>query len=159
NNYCDLVSKKFDELDSKTSTDLCLAERPLDDVVPPLVGKFHFKFNVNEDDNWEAYHDEFLYNLCYTYQHVIEENFNMLTDHCTEFLAIVMESTNHWYEESNGEKIMNMEVKIQFPYAHIKPGDQQRLVRNRVIQYLRTNNILSKLERQPIGDWEQIISN
>ena len=119
----------------------------------------HFKFHaaVDDDDSWEPYYDDFLYHICHTYQFVIDENFTLITATYMEFVAVIMESTSHWYEETNEGKFINMEIKLQFPYAHIKPGDQQRLVRNRIIQLLRTNNILSKLQRQPIGDWEQII--
>ena len=163
NTYCDLVFKKLQDIDesdpNKSSTDLCLAEKYIDTM--PLIAKLNVKFHVESlDDSWEPYYDDFLYHLCHTYQQVINENFKIVTETSMEFVVVVLESSSHWVEDSNdGEKYMNMEIKLQFPYAHINPGDQQRIVRNRVIQLLRTNNILSKLQRQPIGDWEQIISS
>ena len=161
--YCDLVDRKTNGRDGvppDPSALLCLAERPQE--VMPTIARLLFRFQTdpNDNQNWEPYDDEFLQALCSTYQTVLAEYFRITTDTQLELAVAVLESTTHWYEEKEeGQRFMNMEVRLQFPYARIDAGMQNRIVRPRVIQLLRNNNIMSKMQRQPIGDWEQIISS
>lgn len=160
--YCELVDK-FKHGDGTAEPDpfanMCLAERPQD--VMPTVAKFTLRFQVdpNDDDTWEAYDDNFLYWICHTYQTVLAELFLINTEQEVELLAVVSESSTHWYEDNQdtGESFLVMEVRIQFPYARVDAGMQNRLVRPRVIQLLRSTNVMSKIQRQPMGDWDQII--
>ncbi|MDF0682416.1 MAG: hypothetical protein P0116_15780 [Candidatus Nitrosocosmicus sp.] len=160
--YCDLVYKQLKGEQINYLANMCLAEKPQE--VMPLISKFTFKFHADENDGndiWEPYDDEFLYWLCHTYQIVLEENFNMVNEYGLEYTAIVLESGTHWYEENRetNQRFLVIEVRIQFPYSKIEAGIQSRIIRPRVIQLLRNNNIMSKMQRQPIGDWEQIISS
>lgn len=167
NGYCDLVDKKNngrDGLPPQPHSNMCLAERPQE--VMPLIAKLTFKFQVddsdaNNDNNWEPYDDEFLQHLSHTYQTVLSEYFNIMTDTKMELVILVLESTNHWYEEDRdtGHRFLVMDLRLQFPYGKVDAGMQSRLIRPRVIQSLRNNNVLSKMQRQPVGDWEQIISS
>lgn len=160
--YCDLVDRKTNgngDIPPEPFANLCLAERPQE--VMPQIAKFTFRFHADTtDDDWEPYDDEFLHWLCHTYQSVLAEYFVITTDTRMELVTTVLESSTHWYEEDHetGQRFMIMEVRLQFPYGRIDPGMQTRLVRPRVIQLLRNNNIMAKMQRQPIGDWEQIIS-
>lgn len=160
--YCDLVDKKDNGrngLQPDPFSNICLAERPQE--VMPEIAKLTFKFDTDDNENtWEPYDDEFLQLLCHTYQTVLSEYFRITTEVEMELVAVVLESSNHWYEEdrNNGQRFMVMEVRLQFPYGRIDAGMQTRLVRPRVIQLLRNNNVMAKMQRQPIGDWEQIIS-
>lgn len=165
NGYCDLVDRKTngrDGIPEEPFSNICLAERPQD--VMPQIAKLTFRFhadnNDNDNENWEPYDDEFLQWLCHTYQTVLSEYFCIVNENKMELLVVVLESTTHWYEEDteNGQRFMVMEVRIQFPYARIDAGMQNRVVRPRVIQLLRNNNVLAKMQRHPVGDWEQIIS-
>lgn len=162
--YCDLVDRKSngrEGVSPEPFANLCLAERPQE--VMPLVAKLIFRFHAdtNDNENWEPYEDEFLQWLCHTYQTVLSEYFRITTDTHMELSVVVLESLTPWYEEDreSGQRFMLMEVRIQFPYARIDAGMQNRLVRSRVIQLLRNNNVLAKMQRQPVGDWEQIISS
>lgn len=161
--YCDLVDRKIngrDEVLAEPFANMCLAERTQE--VMPQIAKLTFRFHADttDEDTWEPYDDEFLQRLCHTYQSVLAEYFRITTDTQMELVVAVLESSTHWYEEDreNGQRFMVMEVRLQFPYGRIDAGMQSRLVRPRVIQLLRNNNVLAKMQRQPVGDWEQIIA-
>jgi phage/plasmid-associated DNA primase len=129
----------------------------------PAIAKFTLRFHADptdDGDDWEPYDDAFLQWICHTYQTVLLEMFAINTEQEAELLAVVTESSTHWYEDNRdtGQRFLVMEVRIQFPYARIDAGMQNRLVRPRVIQLLRSNNVMSKIQRQPVGDWDQIIS-
>lgn len=166
--YCDLVDRKMtgepsEDIEKDPDAGICLAERPQDAM--PLIAKFTFKYHASssniDDDNWEPYDDEFLQWLSHTYQLVLSEYFRTSSENQMEYVVTVMESVNHWYEvdKDSGQKFMMMDIRIQFPYARIDAGMQNRILRPRVIQLLRHHNVLSKMQRQPIGDWEQILSH
>lgn len=155
--YCDLVETDA-ELEKEEGKDLnlCLAERNQD--IMPLVSNLTFKFDCGEDDeNWEPYDDFFLCKLCYTYQSAVEEFFQVTSETKTELVVVVLESS-HWFEERGDQKLMFLQVRIQFPYCKIEAPNQSKYIRPRVIQMLRNTNALSLMQRQPVGDWEQIIS-
>ena len=161
--YCDLADRKSngrDGVQPEPFGNMCLAERPQE--VMPQIAKLTFRFQTDptDDDNWEPYDDEFLQALCSTYQTVLSEYFRITSETQMELVVAVLESTTHWYEDDrdNGLRFMVMEVRLQFPYGRIDAGMQNRLVRPRVIHLLRNNNVMAKMQRQPIGDWEQIIS-
>lgn len=159
--YCDLVDLKTNgrgDVAPDPYAPICLAERPTD--VMPLIADLTFRFHAEQDDQgWEPYDDEFLMLLCYTYQSVIAEFFRT-SETQLELTVVTLESTTHWIEEDreNGGTFMNMNVRLQFPYGRIDAGMQNRVIRPRVIQLLRNNNAIARLNRQPIGDWNDIIS-
>ena len=160
--YCDLVNtfrNGEEETESNLLANMCLAERPQD--VMPEIAHFTFKFNADAaDEGWEPYGDDFLHWVCHIYQTALSEYFNMVNEANLELLVAVMESTTHWFEQdrATGDRFLVMEMRIQFPYARINAGMQNRLVRTRAIQLLRKYNVMGRMNRQPIGDWEQIIS-
>lgn len=161
--YCELVDRKMngrDEIPAQPLANMCLAERPQD--LMPTIAHLTLKFHSDPNDGagWEPYGDDFLQWICFTYQTVLNEQFRITSETDMEMVSLVLESSTHWYEEDRqlDQRYMVMEVRIQFPYCRIDAGLQNRLVRPRVIQLLRTNNILGKTHRQPIGDWEQIIA-
>lgn len=162
--YCDLVNNKVtgpNRHEGEHFADICLAEKSQE--VMPTIAKLTFRFHAdtNDVDKWEPYDDEFLQWLCYTYQTVLTEYFRVTTETQMELVVVVLESSTHWYEEDvdSGQRFMNMEVRLQFPYGRIDANLHHQLVRPRVIQLLRNNNVLARMQRQPIGDWEQIISS
>lgn len=161
--YCDLVNIQNGDgdLPPEPTANMCLGEKISD--VMPLISKLTFRYHVNENednDGWEPYDDAFIQRICYTYQTILAEHFRLVSPHQLELVTVVLESSEHWYEPSKqpGQKYMLMEIRIQFPYARIDVGLQNRVVRPRVIQALRNNNVMSLMQRQPIGDWDQIIS-
>lgn len=160
--YCDLVHRKVTKaLEDDPPANLCIAERPLS--IMPQIAELMFKFDLSDDipgDHWEPYDDDFLKYLCHTYQTVLADNFKTSIETQMELVVVVLESSS-WYEENKetGQKIMIIELRLHFPYARIDIGLQNKLIRTKVIQLLHKNNILSKMQRQPIGDWKEIISS
>lgn len=157
--YCDLVRKKADDPQSN----LCLAERPIECM--PLITKLTFRYHADDtehdDPDWEPYDDEFLYWVVHFYQVALAESVHIQTTNFAELISVVLESNTHWYEEDreSGRRFLMMEVRVHFPYAHVDVTTQNRVIRPKVIQMLRNNNIMSKLQRAPVGDWDQIISS
>lgn len=129
NGYCDLVGRE----------NVCLAERPQEHQ--PLISLFTFKFNVTENPV-KAYNTVFLQWICHVYQTVIREYFNVNTTAELELNVIVLESTGYDYIEAE-QRFMILNLRLQFPHARINSRMQDRLVRPRVIQLLRNNNILA----------------
>lgn len=162
--YCDLVDRKTygrDGVPPDPFANLCLAERPTD--VMPQIAQFTFRFHADETDNrdnWEPYDDDFLQYLCHVYQTVLSENFRIISETNMELVAVILESSTHWYEEDTdaNQRLMIMEVRIHFPYGRLDASMQNKTIRPRVIQMLRNNNAMNKLQRAPIGEWEQIIA-
>ena len=160
---CDLVDRKTNGRDGvppEPFANMCLAERPQE--VMPQIAKLTFRFHADttDEETWEPYDDEFLHWLCHTYQTVLSEYFRITTETQMELVVAILESVTHWYDEDRetGQRFMLMEIRLQFPYGRIDAGMQNRIVRPRVIQLLRHNNVMAKMQRQPVGDWEQIIS-
>lgn len=151
--YCDSV--RID----KEVRNICLAETP--QYVMPQIAKIILRFQADtEDNNHKPYNDDFLQSLCGTYQTVLSEYFYIKTETQIELIVVVLESSTHWYEINgdNGEKVIATEIRLQFPYANIDTDIQTRIIRPRVIELLRHNNVMSKLRLRPIGDWEDLIS-
>jgi P4 family phage/plasmid primase-like protien len=162
--YCDLidhVNNGYDGIPANSLANICLAERPQDNQ--PLITQLTFKFNINgrNDILGEVYDTVFLQWICHIYQTVIMEYFNVNMSNKLELNVVILESTDcdYYYNRERNQHFMELNIRMQFPYARIDVGMQNRLVRPRVIQLLRHNNILAKMRRQPIGEWELIISS
>jgi len=112
-----------------------------------LYGKL--RFHDEEEDGY--YHEDFLMAFVRCCQLVMQENLN-ITDPST-LCCCVLESSQSWNE---GEAHVT-HFRVQFPYCRTELSVQTRLLRPRLIQLLRTTNVMGHLHQQPIGDWEQII--
>ncbi|MFK5970575.1 MAG: hypothetical protein QM487_10705 [Candidatus Marithrix sp.] len=153
--YCELISTN--NFESEPQNSICLAEAPRSTA--PIIGKFTFKYQLDYDDTSTLYDVEFLYHLCHVYQTVIEEYFDFQSpkEQKLELVACIFESTDSWTDYDS--EYHYTEVMIQFPYSKIDIRSNSNLVRDRVIQLLRKDNIMSKMNRSPIGDWEEILSS
>ncbi|CAH6419118.1 Hypothetical protein HVR_LOCUS312 [uncultured virus] len=146
--YCDLVDE--------SGLNLCLAERPQQFM--PLISKLVFKVNSEEISRnnislEELYSDQFIKSICHAYQTALSEYYN-ISNNKIEHTVVVLKSAQNWHDKED----TITEFLLQFPYAYIDAGKQNRLIRPRVIQLLRINNLLSSI-RLVATDWEQIISN
>ena len=152
--YCNIVT---DQIENNEESDICLAE--LSGNVMPLLQEFIFKFEddelTGEDDIWEPYTDNFLGWLCYLYQTLLQQYFNIVDENM--LMVVVMESIDHWFEYTQTGKVFVIKVRLQFPNARIDVKTQDNFIRNEMITLLRKNNVMSKMERQPIGDWDTIM--
>lgn len=160
--YCDLVDRMNnggDGIPANSLSNICLAERPQE--TQPLITKFTFKFKINKGDILgEVYNNNFLQWICHIYQTAIMEYFNVNILTKLELNVVILESTDcdYYYNIENGQHLAILNIRLQFPYACIDVGIQNRLIRSRIIQLLRNNNVLNKMQHQPIDEWEQIIS-
>jgi len=84
------------------------------------------------------------------HQKAIVENFQVEEDE--QLTCVVLESDEDQVEGSTTV----CRFVIQFPYCKIDVR-QYNIIRSRVIQLLRAENVVSFLERQPVNDWESII--
>lgn len=134
--------------------DYCLAEIPGN--VIPLIQEFVFKFQDEDDDDGEPYNDHFLANLCFLYQQMLIKYFNVPEEKV--LMVVVMESLEHWFEEDDSGKCMLIKIRLQFPNARIDVKTQDNFIRKEMISILRKNNMVSLMNKQPIGDWDSIMN-
>lgn len=139
--YCTLVDE------SKSQT-LCLAEIPKKHV--PVMADFTLKFHPLEGAN-NTYGYDFVLSVVHCYQQAMEEIFK-ITDSELELMCCVLESED--YMEDN---LLISHFKLQFPYCKTLPSVQTRLLRPVVMRILRHENVIKRLEQQPINNWETII--
>ena len=144
--YCQLASKNVDN--GKCNLQLSLAEKP-QDIMPVLV-RCCLKFD--NDLNFKRYDPTFIMGIVYCYQEAILELFQV-SDNCTELLCCVLEPEKYQVEGN----MMICQFALQFPYCRIETGIQMKLLRPRVLQLLRSENIFNKLPQTPLNDWENII--
>jgi phage/plasmid-associated DNA primase len=148
--YCALVHKEA----TNDESHLCLAEYPMNDM--PLIQEFIFKFEDDGADNWEPYDEQFICWLCYLYQKILKDFFNIVDSQ--QLTVVVLESINHWIENDTKGEYLLFKLRIQFPYAKISVKEQDTLIRQEMMTLLRKNNIMAKMQRQPMGDWDSMMS-
>jgi phage/plasmid-associated DNA primase len=147
--YCDLVAQN--------RKNLCVGEIPKEHSPAVLTFKFKYEYNEQEID-WEPYDDLFVEWLCYTFQQVLEEMFVLSEDNAGQMVCVVLETEKPYYtKDENGEQFMNLELVLHFPYAGMS-FSMYNAARTRFVQLLRNNNIMGKITRQPLGDWNSIVS-
>jgi phage/plasmid-associated DNA primase len=150
NKYCTLLCNT----DLKKNG-LCLSELPGNEI--PLIQDFIFKFQDEDNvDDWEPYDEYFICWICYLYQQVIQSLYNMIDDN--QLVVVVLESTDHWFEDDKQGRYLLIKLRLQFPNTKISTYDQDTIIRNEVITLLRKYNILSKMQRTPVGDWDSIMT-
>lgn len=155
--YCRLVR-------DYPQTNLCLAERPQD--VMPVIIESTFRFIGDPNESWEPFDDDFLHSFISCVQEVILEHFEISLGHM-ELACCVLEPEQMWQEQVEGNEYSSRgeeshcvtKLRLQFPYCRVDASLQSRLLRPKLIQLLHTKNIMRKLTRQPLGDWDQIISS
>ena len=139
--YCELVNNK--------NGNYCLGEKAQD--IMPILAKGTLKF-YNDDIKEEAYGNDFITSIVYCYQQAILELFE-ISDSCIELICCVLEPEKDCIEDG----ILNCQFLLQFPYCRTDAILQTRLFRQKVIQILRSENVISRLSHQPINDWENIL--
>src|SRR4029079_4768670 len=145
--------KNYNRLAKSNESNLNIAE--IIGESHPLTQEFLFKFNDDDEDEWEPYDEEFLVWLCYLYQQVLINKFNLTVD--DNLIVAVLESERTWLEEDSYEKFICIRIRLQFVNTRVDTNVQLHNVKNYMVKELRKNNVMSKMSRQPIGDWEQIM--
>lgn len=121
----------------------------------PIVSVHFFKFNIKKEDmeGEDIIKKEFVLALVYSYQQVISETFNISVD-TKELTAAVLE-TPVWFTK----KVACFKIELRFPHCHFDKSYQKKQFKINIIDKLRENHVLSFLDMQPIGDWDQIIED
>lgn len=153
--YCKMAEddENEDGEDGKRKHNLGICEE-LVKKAAPIVAVHFFKFNIKQEDVEEdLIKREFILALVYSYQQVISETFNISVD-TKELIAAVLE-TDVWFSK----KVACFKVELRFPHCHFDKTYQKKQFKNNIIDRLRENHVLSFLDMQPIGDWDQIIED
>lgn len=138
--YCDIVYEGIGNYS--------LAERALDHM--PIIAECTFRFLPRGDLN--LYQDDFILSMVYCYQEAILELLN-ISDSRIELICVVLEAEKNWMQDNH----VFTSLRLQFPYCRTETHFQIRQLRSRVIELLRTNNVVKLLQGQPVNDWEAII--
>lgn len=160
-NYCKLV---FNNKEGERI--FCIGEKQDSEGVP-LFADFSFRFyNNTGDEDWQPIEATFIREIVRKYQKAIEELLDVKENNGgIEFICSVLQSPTYIIEtevkkmsgEIGREDITALDLRLQFPYCRIEPRYHNH-IRNYVIKHLRTDNILSMLESQPVGDWPDLIN-
>lgn len=138
--YCDLVYDK--------NGNFCLGERPQDYM--PVLSRLTLRFHDNNGE--DPYGDDFVMSVVYCYQQAMMEILQ-ISDDGFELICCVLEQDVQYVENND----LVYQIVLQFPYCRTDIPVQTKLIRPRVIQLLRMDNVVSRLSQQPINDWENIL--
>ena len=145
--YCKLAYRSMND----DVTRLCLAERPKS--IMPVIALFKFQFTVIPHVPANDYlNDEFIIKLVKSYQEAIRDNF-VLTGNGVELICCVLEPENGEIQDN----IININLRLQFPYCKMDTTIQNRIIRPKVIEILRRENFRSDLATELINTWEESI--
>jgi phage/plasmid-associated DNA primase len=144
--YCELVFQK-------PKGGYSLAEKPAETM--PLMVEGTLKFQIDDQPViHEAYATDFILAVIACYQQAIEDVL-ILSDNCGEMICCAVESDLMWEEQGH----MLHKFRLQFPYCKTDVNIQNKLIRPRAIQLLRSNNVVSRLPQQPVNDWDNILDS
>jgi phage/plasmid-associated DNA primase len=148
-NYCTLVENK--------TINLCLGEIPKEHFPARILLNFKYEHNT-ENEDCKPYTDLFLEWLAFTYQNVIEEMFEGDPETDSHLLCVALESPEPYYitEETTGIEYMYIDIELHFPYAGMSFNTFLE-TRNKFVRMLRNTKMMSKMTREPIGDWSSIV--
>lgn len=147
-NYCQLVAN--------SSPDLCLAELPTKYM--PVIGKFCLQFeNIGISSSYDVYDDDFILAVVRCFQIALSELFTIGDgEEASEIICCVLGPDDGRTDpESN---YYELRFRVHFPFAQIERSLQTNILRPRVIQLLRRENVISRLTYEPVNKWETIYS-
>lgn len=144
--YCELAESPED-----SKRKLCLAEIPRKHM--PIIVDLTLKFHPLENDSKDGdyYGEDFILALVYCYQQVIKETLK-ISEGKHELICCVLKT-----ESTMEDNLIVCRIRLQFPYCKTLAQVQNRLIRPLVLQMVRNINVISRLESQPVNDWEDII--
>lgn len=144
-NYCENINRFEEEKELKKC---CLAEFPTRHL--PIIAECTLKFHpMNKTgDEWCPY--KFYAMVIYCYQQVLYELLDIDDNHRLTCCLLCV-----------GDSMENNEVvcrfRLQFPYCKTSADIQNKILRPKVIEMLRRENVFSCLQQQPLNDWNDII--
>lgn len=143
--YCRMIN-------SNIEGNFCLSEIP--QKYMPVILDFSLKFDAisNPELNKNIYDLDFLYAVVYCVQQVMISELNIERKRVT-LISVIL--TQDLYVEDN---ILFFNFRLQFPYCKTLQSTQKRILRPMILQMLRTENVFSKLARDPINNWDDILN-
>lgn len=162
--YCNIVYNN-----RKAENAPCLAEKASQYL--PLTVNLSLKFDCSSanEDTWEPYRVNFIANIVYIYQKILIEYFRLTIpdpenkpEECLELTVLVAETPTYCdpdtkYRTNDDKNFSMCDLRIQFPYAKIDIDIQNRLIRDKAIKMMRDMNVLSFMDKQPVGDLNDIV--
>lgn len=139
--YCEIS-----ETPENNKKKLCLAEIPRKHM--PVISDLTLKFHPLDK---EPYDEDFILAIVFCYQQVIKETLNISEDG-PELICCVLKGPT--FVEDN---LIVCKIRLQFPYCKTVCQIQNRLIRPLVLQMFRTTKVISRLETQPVNEWEDIV--
>lgn len=154
--YCKIAMQDEENFDTNNPTKRLHALNLGEELIKktaPITAVLAFKFSLPKDeaDDMILINSKFIKALVYTYQRTIVSMFK-INEEMRELTAVVLE-TPVWYSK----KSAYITIELRFPYCQIDRRTLERDFRDNVIDQLRSANLFSHLEIQPVGDWNDII--
>ena len=146
--FCEIVSN--DQTKHREGRKFSLAEVPTN--LAPVLAICTLRFRATDASFHDPYNDDFLLGVVYCYQQAINDVL-IISERRTELVCCVLEADIDYVENDD----IIVQFKLQFPYCRTEASVQKRLIRPAVLQYLRQMNLFSRMNEQPINDWEVII--
>ena len=131
--YCNLIS-------NFPINNYCLAEQPK--TYMPIIANFTLKFHPS---------DNFILAVVHCYQQAMLNVLNIAESH-VKLICCVLKSND--YIENN---LIVSRFRLQFPYCKTLPYIQRYLLHPYVLNLLRTENVKTRLNVEPVNDWDDII--
>ena len=97
--------------------------------------------------------NKFIFELVHCYQEAINSNFNVVKNKM-ELIACVLEQESDMITDN----VRTIKMRVQFPFCKVDEKLQGRVIHPAAEDLLRRKNVLGVFPRQPIGDWDKIIT-
>lgn len=139
-NYCDLVEKG--------SEGLYLGEKNQEYMPIIIHGEIHYPSDMNHF----MFEDQFIVPFIFCVQKAVEDNLQ-ISDKDLATCFIYSDQDNCIRREN----YLVFPFRIQMPKCRTEPNIQKNNIIPDIINYLRKNNVLGRLNQQPINDWNSIL--
>ncbi|CAH6418308.1 D5 DNA Primase [uncultured virus] len=119
----------------------------------PIMVTMCFRFHLSAEEREEPslYGEDFIKANVNALQELMAEQLQ-LSPQMSELICTVQESSV-WHQGEN----TFVRVRFQCPYAKVDIGYQQKTFRPLFMKLVRQRKIISRMEVQPVGDWDVII--
>lgn len=152
--YCQVINRDVGNY--------CIGEKLPDNF--PVLARFNLKFHHSgggdEEEEKALYPKSFLLCLVQCFQQGILDTLEVEYTQgqlCEKLICVIQESEVPWKETTPGGDWIIVQIQIQFPYCKDDLNHQMRILRPKVIEHFRRNNIMTHLPQQPAGDWDTIM--
>lgn len=103
--------------------------------------------------------DSFLFGLTWSYQETLKSLIEFPRNTPANLLCVILSQDfdiEEYYDDYPGG--FSVSFRIQFPYCRLDLNTQE-IVRRNAIQHLQDNNVRGCLKKEPIGKWDEILTD